>query len=43
MPGNNVASTGSEPAQAEGFWQFIQDIKPYASDLVIPESRITFL
>ena len=39
----HVASTGSEPAQAEGFWQFIQDNKPYATDLVIPESRITFL
>ncbi len=43
MPGNNLASTGSEPAQAEGFRQFIQDNKPYASDLVIPESLITFL
>lgn len=39
----HVASTGSEPAQAEGFWQFIQDNKPYAVDLVIPEDRITFL
>ena len=39
----NVEATGAEPAQAEGFWNYVRENKPYAVDLAIPEARISFL
>src|SRR5207245_1356753 len=38
-----IAGTNGDPAQGAAAWQFIQDVKPYAVNLTIPDESITFL